>query len=94
MTKNGELPHTLKMHTQQVSKLASKPKHLKVDGLANIFHTQYLLTSFIWLVVVLLSAALTTVLIGLSINQYYERRVTSTVRYLTEMQSFMPTITI
>ena len=84
----------LKSCNQVVAKTARKTKHLKIDGLANIFRTKYPLASFSWLVVFLFSAAFTTYLIILSINLYYERQVTSTVRYLTEKQSVMPTITI
>ena len=84
----------MKWRTPVVSKLANKTKHLRIDGLANIFHTQYALGSFIWLIVFITSAFFNTYLIVKSFNQYNQHRVTTTVRYLTEKQSVLPTITI
>ena len=73
--------------------LGEKARHLKIDGLVNIFNSNYIVVSSIWLIIFLLSTIIITYLIIESFNQYYEYRVTSTVRYVTEESSVLPTIT-
>ena len=75
-------------------KYREKNKALENRWSCEYFQYENTLASFIWLLLFIFSAAFTVYLIILSINQYYERRVTSTVRYLTEKQSVLPTITI
>ena len=73
--------------------LGEKARHLKIDGLVNIFNSNYIVVSSIWLIIFILSAMISTYLIIESFNQYYEYRVTSTVRYVTEESYVLPTIT-
>ena len=74
-------------------KLFVNARHLKIDGLTNIVSTRYILASFILLIVLLSSATISIYLIIGSFNQYYEHRVTSTIRYVPEESSVLPTIT-
>ena len=59
-------------------------KELEVDGLVNAFERHILLGKLIWLLILLFAIGGTSFLVTNTLQQYYEYRVLSTIRYSNE----------
>ena len=73
---------------------ANEAKFLKVDALPNVLKRASPLFACMWLVVFALSACACTFLIVNAVAQFNERAVTTTIRYLSEPESVVPTLTL
>ena len=69
-------------------------KEVKIDGVSNIVRSPFFLVSFVWIVLLLANALICTMLIRDTIVQYCKYEVSTTIRYLNEQRSPLPTITI
>ena len=67
--------------------------HLKIDAVANIFNRNNFISSLTWFIIFIVSSSSCIFLIIDAITQFNEHRVTTTVRYLTESEPLLPTIT-
>ena len=69
-------------------------KSLKVDGVSNIVRSSFFLVSLVWIVLLLANALICVLLIKDTIVQYCKYEVSTTIRYMNEQRSPLPTITI
>ena len=66
---------------------------LKIDALPNVFKSQYMITVVTWFLVFALSCAACIFLVVSAVLQYAEYKVITTVRYVTEQETVVPTLT-
>ena len=67
---------------------------LKIDGLPNSLRANSVIISVFWFLIFFGSSAYTVILIVRSINHYFDYKVTSTIRYITEQEAALPTLTL
>ena len=71
-----------------------KLSSLNLDGLQNIFRTNNSIAFISWLIIFFASVAVTLYLIVSAVSDFLRYDVSSTVRYLTEESSVLPTVTL
>ena len=69
-------------------------KFINVDGLPNMCRAKHALFFLMWLAVLVASTAATLYLIASAVSDFLRHDVSSTVRYLTEERSVLPTVTL
>ena len=75
-----------------MTKAADEIRLLKIDALPNVFTSQYAITVVTWLLVFVLSCAACIFLAVSAVLQYSEYKVISTVRFVTEQEAVVPTL--
>ena len=76
-----------------MKKAADEIRLLKIDALPNVFTSQYTITVVTWFLVFALSCAACIFLVVSAVLQYAEYKVITTVRYVTEQETVVPTLT-
>ena len=76
-----------------MKKAADEIRLLKIDALANVFTSKYAITVVTWFLVFVVSCAACIFLVVSAVLQYAEYKVITTVRYRTEQESVVPTLT-
>ena len=69
-------------------------QRIKMDALPNIFHSHNPLMILFWTLLLLINATACAWLIIDTFKHYFERSVTTTTRYLTELESVFPSLII
>ena len=92
MDTKDEIPRTNRMR-KALGRLIDEIKYLKIDAVPNIFHRGRSLAASSWLLLLIVSSGACIYLICDAVAQYNEHKVTTTVRYLTEEEPTLPTIT-
>ena len=74
-------------------KLLEKISFFNVDGLANIVRANNVIAFILWLIIFVASISATLYLIVSAVSDFLRYDVSSTVRYLTEERTVLPTVT-
>ena len=97
--KNGvEKPTTaLTEHEKNVrlrQNIQNSIRNIKIDGLPNIFRTKLIGFQIMWLVVLAFSSSFCVYLLANSFLEYFQFKVTTNYRLLSELKSIFPTVTL
>ena len=76
-----------------MKKAADEIRLLKIDALPNVFTSRYMITVVTWLLVFAMSCGACIFLVVSAVLQYSEYKVITTVRYVTEQEAVVPTLT-
>ena len=77
-----------------MGRVAAQVQLLKVDAVPNAVRSRHTLVCLAWLSVFVVSCGACAFLVAHAIRQYLASEVTTTIRYVTESQSVMPTLTL
>ena len=77
-----------------MEKSCEKATFLKVDGIPNIFRSPSKCVAVCWLILLLASASVCSWLIVAAVQQFYEFKVSTSIRVHSEQASVLPTISI
>ena len=76
-----------------MKKAADEIRLLKIDALPNVFTSRYVITVVTWLLVFAMACGACIFLVASAVLQYTEYKVITTVRYVTEQETVVPTLT-